>query len=312
MATSVAKKFDTANNGPKDPSEYGILWIQWLVASSLLIAELLVLGIKFLITAIESLYRTFLPPMEKSLKGEIVLITGTGHGIGRELAYQMAPLGCTLVCWDVDESGNQETVKLLADLGYKKNVHAYKCDVSNREEVLALAARVRAEVGDVTMLVNNAGIMPCRPLPNHKPEEIRKIFDVNVLAHFWTLEAFLPSMVEKNHGHIVALSSMCGIVGIPNVVPYCASNFAVRGLMESLYEELRAPNSGNTKSLVKFTTVYPIMVGTGLVKKPRNRFPALLSLLPPDKVATNIITAVRRNYKELSIPAPMLTLDRIA
>ncbi|RZF32774.1 hypothetical protein LSTR_LSTR016821 [Laodelphax striatellus] len=62
-----------------------------------------------------------------------------------------------------------------------------RCDVSNREEVLALAARVRAEVGDVTMLVNNAGIMPCRPLPNHKPEEIRKIFDVNVLAHFWII-----------------------------------------------------------------------------------------------------------------------------
>ncbi|XP_075217653.1 17-beta-hydroxysteroid dehydrogenase 13-like [Lycorma delicatula] len=317
--TSLAKKIGDSNTGPKDPLEYTIEWAKWLFTATLLLAELLILGFRLFITAVESLYCTFLPPVEKSLDGEIILITGTGHGIGRELALQLAPQGCVLVCWDIDESGNQETIKLLADRGYKKHIHAYKCDVSKREDVLEVADKVRQEVGDVTILINNAGIMPCHPLTSHTATEIQRIFDVNVLAHFWTLEAFLPSMVEKNHGHIVALSSMCGIVGIPNVVPYCASKFAVRGLMESLYEELRAGSNSisangmpNPKTLVKFTTVYPIMVGTGLVKKPRNRFPALLSLLPPDQVAKKIIKAVRRNYKELSIPAPMLTLDRIA
>lgn len=60
-----------------------------------------------------------------------------------------------------------------------------RCDVSNRNSVLETAAKVREEVGDVTVLVNNAGIMPSHTLPGHKPEEIRKIFDINVLAHFW-------------------------------------------------------------------------------------------------------------------------------
>lgn len=75
----------------------------------------------------------------------------------------------------------------LAPLSLNGRVFAWegRCDVSNRNEVLEAAAKVKAEVGDVTVLVNNAGIMPCHPLPGHKSDEIRKIFDVNVLAHFW-------------------------------------------------------------------------------------------------------------------------------
>ena len=61
----------------------------------------------------------------------------------------------------------------------------YRCDVSDRDAVLLLANRVKEEVGDVSILVNNAGIMPCHPLLQHTPQQIRKIFDVNVLAHFW-------------------------------------------------------------------------------------------------------------------------------
>lgn len=60
-----------------------------------------------------------------------------------------------------------------------------RCDVTNREEVLKVAERVTEEVGNVTILINNAGIMPCHAFLDYTPEEIRKIFDVNVLAHFW-------------------------------------------------------------------------------------------------------------------------------
>ncbi|KAI5713219.1 hypothetical protein M8J75_014620 [Diaphorina citri] len=132
------------------------------------------------------------------------------------------------------------------------------------------------------------------------------------LCKYLTLEAFLPSMIERNHGHVVALSSMCGVLGLPNVVPYCSSKFAVRGMMESLYEELRINDTASKKSQIKFTTVYPIMVNTGLVKNPRNRFPQLLDLLAPERVASKIVRAMRRNYREISIPTPMLTLDRIS
>ncbi|VVC40802.1 Short-chain dehydrogenase/reductase SDR,NAD(P)-binding domain [Cinara cedri] len=279
--------------------------------TSLLLIELILLVIKFIYTTIESIVRLFLPPLEKSLVDEIVLITGAGHGIGRELAILFAKQNAIIICWDLDEKGNAETEQMLKIKGYKR-IYKYKVDVSNRQEVLDAANLVKQQVGNVTVLVNNAGIMPCRPMFLQSHETIEKIFNVNVLAHFWALEAFLPSMIENNHGHVIALSSMCGVIGLPNVVPYCASKFAVRGLMEALYEELRVGDTKNKKSEIKFTTVYPIMVNTGLVKKPRNRFPFLLDMQAPEKVANIIVKSMRRNYKEVSIPWMLMPLDRIS
>jgi short-subunit dehydrogenase len=83
------------------------------------------------------------------------------------------------------------------------------------------------------------------------------------------LEAFLPSMIENNHGHVVALSSMAGVMGLRNLVPYCASKYAVRGLMEALNEELR---EDARQIEVKFTTIFPFIVDTGLCKKPHTRY----------------------------------------
>lgn len=82
---------------------------------------------------------------------------------------------------------------------------------------------VLKEVGDVTILINNAGIMPQHELLKHSEGEIRKMFEINTIAHYWMFQAFLPKMIEKNHGHIVALSSIAGLVGLNNVVPYCGT-----------------------------------------------------------------------------------------
>jgi len=98
---------------------------------------------------------------------------------------------------------------------------------------MALADRVKAEVGHISVLVNNVGIMPTHPILQQSAEEIQRVFDVNVFSQFWTIQAFLSHMQEKNRGHIICLSSIAGLVGISNLVPYCATKFAVRGLMEA-------------------------------------------------------------------------------
>lgn len=94
--------------------------------------------------------------------------------------------------------------------------------------------------------------MPQHDLLKHTENEIRTIFEVNVLAHFWMFEAFLPKMIANNKGHIVALSSMAGILGLRNLVPYCGSKFAVRGIQESLSEELRTSTKGASQVGFKF------------------------------------------------------------
>uniref|UniRef100_A0A1B0DM78 Short-chain dehydrogenase/reductase 3 n=2 Tax=Phlebotomus papatasi TaxID=29031 RepID=A0A1B0DM78_PHLPP len=180
------------------------------------------------------------------------------------------------------------------------------CDVSKREEIIEVAKKVKAEVGTVTILVNNAGIMPCHPFLQHTDTEIRKIFDINVLAHFWMMQAFLPDMIAKRHGHIVSLSSMAGIVGLQNLVPYCGSKFAVRGLTEAIYEEFRMEGLWEQ---IKFTTIYPYMVDTGLCKKPYMRFKNLMKLIRPEEAAAAIISAQRQELIEASIPKYLLYLN---
>lgn len=119
-----------------------------------------------------------------------------------------------------------------------------------------------------------------------------------------TLQAFLPKMIQNNHGHIVSLSSCTGLIGCRNLVPYCASKYAVRGMMDALVQELRV----NPKNRVKVTVIYPYMVDTGLCIRPNIRFPSLMPMQKESDVAKRIISAQRRELYEASIPKYLLSL----
>lgn len=122
-------------------------------------------------------------------------------------------------------------------------MNGFRCDITKREDLLKLADRILVEIGYVSVIVNNAETMQHCPLLKHTEEQIRSLFDVNVLSHFWIFEAFMPHLLAKGRGHIVAISSVSGIVGLSNLVPYSATKFAVRGLMEALSEEIREKNN---------------------------------------------------------------------
>merc|ERR1719210_2334341 len=155
-------------------------------------------------------------------------------------------------------------------------------------------------MGEVTLLFNNAGIMPCKPFLNHSQAELEKIFFVNVFAQFYTVQELLPRMLNLNKGHIISLSSMAGITGTPNLGPYCATKFAVKGLMDALFLELRASSAATN---IHLTTIHPFVVDTGLAQKPRSRFQSLIPFTPPEVAASNIIRATRRNYEYEFIPS---------
>ncbi|XP_011874890.1 PREDICTED: short-chain dehydrogenase/reductase family 16C member 6-like isoform X3 [Vollenhovia emeryi] len=248
----------------------------------LVLAELLLLILKTVYYICKFTYRSIVPKRKKSVAGEIVLITGAGHGIGKELAICYASLGATVVCWDINEETNNETMNDIKQIG-KNSVYAYRCNVADREDVFRVAEK--------------------------NPDEIARVIETNVTAHYWTLKAFLPSMVKKNHGHIVALSSIAGLICGPYGTVYCPTKFAVKAIMEAMSEELRVLSNG--KSSVQFTTIYPSLVYTGIVKKVKIRFPRLMGGISPQEAASLIIDAQRKNMSHKSLPSILLLLSRL-
>ncbi|KZC13668.1 Estradiol 17-beta-dehydrogenase 11 [Dufourea novaeangliae] len=229
--------------------------------------DLFVLPMRIGVTMVLATIRTIVPFRSKSLLGETVLITGAGHGIGRELAMQLGSLGCIIVCWDINADANRSTMSAVSENGGE--VYGFAVDVSNRLEVRETVRLMRKlGIPEVSILINNAAVLYHAPFLNQDQDLVEKTFNVNVLSHFWTIEAFLPNMIKNKKGHIVCLSSMCGIYGVSEKVAYCSSKFAVRGLMEGLYEELRLdPDTAN----IRLTTIYPFYVDTGLARDPKYR-----------------------------------------
>ncbi|XP_050586222.1 estradiol 17-beta-dehydrogenase 11-like [Bombus affinis] len=272
-----------------------------------LLYDLFVFSMRITFAMTVAAFKMIVPPRSKNLLGETVLITGAGHGIGRELAMQLASLGCIIVCWDVDTEAIRSTMSLVSKNGGE--AYGFVVDVSKRLEVRE-AARLMRKVGvpEVSILINNAAVLYHCPFFNQDTDIIEKTFNVNVLSNFWTIETFLPTMMQNGKGHVVCVCSMCGIYGVSQKVAYCSSKFAVRGLMEALYEELRLDHKYTN---IRFTTIYPFYVDTGLARDPKYRFPYIFGVVSPGYAAGEIIKAVRRNYTEYSIPRCLLTLNSI-
>ncbi|XP_055870966.1 protein dhs-3-like isoform X1 [Biomphalaria glabrata] len=233
---------------------------------------------------------------QKNVKGQVVLVTGAGSGLGRLISLRFACLGCKLVLWDIDENGNRETYNQVKAI--TSEVKAYKVDLSKREDIYETAVQVKSDIGDVDILVNNAGIVTGKKFLECPDVLIEKTMAVNSNAHFWTTKSFLPSMLSRNHGHIVSIASSAGLFGVSGLCDYSASKFAAVGFDESLRNELQKQK----KTGVKTTVVCPFYINTGMFTGVKSRFPSLLPLLDADHVVDRIITAVLTNQEMLLIP----------
>jgi len=160
---------------------------------------------------------------------QVVVITGGGSGVGELLANTLAVRNVTVVVLDV---------KPIVTENY--NISYYECDVSDWEQVKKVAEVVIEEVGQPTILVNNAGVAQGKLLLDLDPKDVKQTFNVNTLASFWTLKAFLPGMIQERKGHIVTVSSVLGMFGVPQLSDYCASKAALISLHETLRYELDA------------------------------------------------------------------------
>ncbi|XP_072478569.1 estradiol 17-beta-dehydrogenase 11 [Notamacropus eugenii] len=270
-----------------------------------LVLELLLLLPILIFSILESFVKFFIPKKRKSVRGEIVLITGAGHGIGRLTAYEFAKLKSTLVLWDINKHGIEETAAQCKKLGAR--VHTYVVDCSNKEEIYNYAKKVKAEVGDVGILVNNAGVVYTADLFATQDPQIEKTFEVNVLAHFWTTKAFLPAMLKSNHGHIVTVASAAGHTTVPFLLAYCSSKFAAVGFHKALTAEIHALE----KNGIKTSCLCPNFINTGFIKNPSTRF---LPTLEPEEVVNKLMKGILTEQKMIFVPSSLsfvLLLERI-
>ncbi|XP_047480317.1 short-chain dehydrogenase/reductase family 16C member 6-like [Penaeus chinensis] len=255
---------------------------------------------------VESLVLTFVPRRfrMKDVTGDIVLVTGGGSGIGRLMCLSFAKKGARIVTWDVDEAGNKETMRQVVALG--GTCRTYTVDLCDRHAVYKAADRVKEEVGKVDILVNNAGIVTGKTFMESPDDHIVRTFQVNTLAHFWTVKAFLNDMMDSNKGHIVNIASMAGWVGCNGLVDYCSSKFAAVGFDEGLKLELKVLG----KTGVKTTCVCPIYISTGMFEGVQSR---VLPILTPEYVAQEAVDATLMNQRMLMLPpyVRLLALFRV-
>lgn len=146
------------------------------------------------------------------------------------------------------------------------------------------------------MLVNNAGIHYPRFLLQATDDSIEQVFQVNALSHFWMIKAFLPSMIARQRGHIVTVSSCLGLGAVAKLSDYCATKFAVNGLHESLRQELKLLS---LDKYIKTTIICPYLFKHGMFQKVKTTFPLLTPSLDMSTVVDQMVINIRaREPKE--------------
>jgi len=232
----------------------------------------------------------------KKITGEKVLITGAGSGLGRGMSVRFALQGCHVILWDINTKGNEETAEICRNLGAK--VNAYTVDLTKKEDIYVQAGKVKSQIGDVDILVNNAGIVTGKKLLDAPDDLMIATMNVNCNAIFWTLKSFLPSMLARNHGHIVTIASIAGLSGVNGLVDYCASKFGAVGLHESINAELDALG----KNGIHTTLVCPGYIDTGMFTGAQIKWQWMAPLLKPDYVCDQVVDAVLTNQELLLMP----------
>merc|ERR1712062_518652 len=206
----------------------------------------------------------------------------------------MAKLGAIIVTWDVNAKGNDETVSMIKNDG--GTTYAYTVDLTSRQKIYKAAEDVQSDVGTVKILINNAGIVSGTGLLSTPDEKIIRTYDVNVLAHFWTLKAFLPGMIINQKGHIVTIASLAGHSGISKLVDYCSSKFAAVGLDDALKVELKVQGHG---SYIKTTAVCPYYISTGMFSGVQSK---IIPIQEPDWVAEEAVNGILMNKAQVVVP----------
>jgi 3-oxoacyl-[acyl-carrier protein] reductase len=180
------------------------------------------------------------------VKDKIAIVTGSGRGIGREIALTFAREGAKVIVSDITEK-IFEVAKEIEALG--SEAFAVKCDVTKLSDAEKMVKATLKKFGRIDILVNNAGIYPFKPFVEMTEEDWEKVININLRGVFNCTKAVVPRMIEQRYGKIISISSIAGsVVGFHQLVHYSASKAGIVGFTRALALEL-APYGINVNAI---------------------------------------------------------------
>lgn len=240
------------------------------------------------------------------VKDKVIVVTGAGSGMGRELSIQLVRKGAKVALVDIREDALQET----ASLAKRDQVSLHVVNITDREKVNQLPAEVITAHGAVDGLINNAGII--QPFVDVKDLDyavIEKVMNVNFYGTLYMTKAFLQELLKRPEAHIANVSSMGGFIPFPGQTFYSASKAAVKILTEGLYSELKGTN-------VHVTVIHPGAVNTNIMKNSEVKTSGMEAsgdatnqTLSAEKAAAIMIDGIERNKYRVLVGKDATMLD---
>lgn len=250
----------------------------------------------------------------KDFTDRVAVITGAGSGIGRALALELAERGAQLALSDINEASVSETVTLCQNRGAQAK--GYRLDVADRDQVIAHAAEVVEHFGRVNLVVNNAGVALKAGVEEMSFTDLDWLMGINFWGVVHGTKAFLPHLIASGDGHLVNISSVFGLIGVPTQSAYNAAKFGVRGFTEALRQEMlidRRP--------VGVSCVHPGGIQTNIARDaraadgstPQTRADdfAKIAKTSPREAAKTIIRGVERNRGRILIGPDAYVIDAL-
>jgi NAD(P)-dependent dehydrogenase (short-subunit alcohol dehydrogenase family) len=242
------------------------------------------------------------------LNGKVVVVTGAGSGLGREVALELLRRGATVAAVDRSPDGLAETSRRAGE-GAPMSTHV--ADVTDRARVAALPADVAARHGVVDGVIHCAGIIqPFVKLADLDDAVIERVLDVNLYGTLYVIRAFLPGLLARPEAHVVTVSSMGGFLPVPGQTVYGASKAAVKLLTEGLYAEL-------ADTRVRVTAVFPGAVATDIVKNSGVDVPQGADAAkgpapyPADRAARDLLDGVERDAYHVFVGKDAKMMDAL-
>jgi NADP-dependent 3-hydroxy acid dehydrogenase YdfG len=247
-------------------------------------------------------------------EGKVAVVTGAGSGIGKAVAEALNAAGCTLELADINPEALEATKAGLTrrDLA----CHLERVDVADRIVMQSWARAITERRGHVDIVINNAGVALGGTVEENAIEDIEWLMGINFWGVVYGSKFFLPLLRKSPAGHLVNISSVFGIIGVPTQSAYNAAKFAVRGYTEALRQEEAITGSG-----LHVCCVHPGGVTTNIARAARtnrsetehhamaDRFEAMTQTSPAS-AARQILRAMERRSPRLLIgrDAKMITL----